>query len=271
MDFSVSPGDGEATLQWADPQDADIDRYEVRHGPSVTALGQWLGIPESGASTVRHTVTGLANGERHHFELRAVTEVGSGEAAYTSIRLAVRPDAVVEIPDSGLRDRVAWILKVPADSNITQGQMATLKIFGPGGPGLRIVDLTGIEYAVNLTEFRHSGDVSDLTPLADLTTLTVLQLGRQVSDLSPLAGLTALRTLGLSYNKVSDLSPLAALTNLTELYLDGNRNSWHGQWTVGITDLSPLAGLTALRTLVVGYNAISDLTPLAGLNCFDEP
>lgn len=80
MDFSASPGDGEATLQWADPQDADIDRYGVRHGPSLTALGQWFGIPESGASTVRHTVTELANGERHHFELRAVTEVGSGEA-----------------------------------------------------------------------------------------------------------------------------------------------------------------------------------------------
>ena len=51
MDFSAWPGDREATLQWADPQDADIERYEVRHGlAAVDDAG------EPGAGTVRVTI-----------------------------------------------------------------------------------------------------------------------------------------------------------------------------------------------------------------------
>ena len=255
-DFSAVAGDGEAALQWADPQDADIERYEVRHGPSWTALGGWTDIPESDASTVRHTVTGLANGDRHHFELRAVSAVGAGAAACASTRLAARPDAMVEIPDSGLHARVVWHLGIPVDSGVTQGQMALLKKLGPGGPGFQIVDLAGIEYAVNLTELHHSGDISDLTPLAGLTALAELHLGgNEISDLAPLADLTTLTTLVLANNEISDLSTLAGLTALTTLHLGEN----------SIADLSPLEGLTALTDLSVGNNAISDLTPLAGL------
>lgn len=252
-DFSASPGDGAATLQWADPQDAAIERYEVRHGPSWTALGRWVGIPESGASTVRHAVAELANGERHHFELRAVAAVGAGEAARTSIRLAARPDAVVQISDVDLRRRLAWKLGVPIDGDITQGLMATLENLYAG----HAVSLAGIEYAVNLMEFRGgSGGVSDLTPLAALTALKTLEIStNKISDLSPLAGLTALTTLSLRNNYISDLSALADLATLTTLNLRSN----------DISDLSPLTGLAALTSLDVSRNAISDLPPLAGL------
>ena len=255
--FSTTAGDGEAILQWADPQDADIERYEVRHGPSWPALGGWIRIPESGASTVRHTVTDLANGDRHHFELRAVSAVGAGEAARASTRLAARPDAMVEISDSELHAKVAWHLGIPVDSGITQGQMATLKKLGPGGPGLPTVDLAGIEYAVNLTDIRYyHSDISDLTPLASLTALTTLHISNaEISDLSPLTDLTTLTSLALENNDISNISALAGLTALKTLHLRQN----------DIADISPLAGLITLTDLDVGHNAISDLTPLVRL------
>ena len=53
----------------------------------------------------------------------------------------------------------------------------------------RIKDLTGLEYAKNVTE---------------------LSLGNHaITNLQPLAGLTKLRALQLSGNKVADIQPLA--------------------------------------------------------------
>jgi len=53
--------------------------------------------------------------------------------------------------------------------------------------------------------------ISDLTGLEYATNLTWLDLNHnQISDLSPLAGLTNLTQLGLWSNQISDLSPLLA-------------------------------------------------------------
>ena len=122
-----------------------------------------------------------------------------------------------------------------------------------------IVNVQGLEFAVNLTELDLAGNpIEDINPLQKLINLTRLGLGAtnlSDSDLSLLSALTSLRYLTLWDNQISDLSPLSALTSLISLGLGGNQ----------ISDLSPLLALTSLISLDLGGNQISDLSPLATL------
>ena len=129
----------------------------------------------------------------------------------------------------------------------------------------KIVNLTGLEHATQLTTFSlQENNISDLTPLAQLTQLTKLYLSENnISDLTPLAQLTQLTTLYLEDNNIIDITPLAQLTQLTKLSLggfDGNE----------VSNISPLGQLTLLTELNLKDNNISDLTPLAQLTLLTE-
>ena len=160
------------------------------------------------------------------------------------------------IPDARLRAAIADRLGKAGSDPITAREMTPLgHLYAHDSD---IGELTGLEYAINLTTLHlGSNRVSDLTPLAGLTNLKELHLrSNSIADLSPLTGLTNLTRLYLSFNNASDLTPLAGLANLAELDLGVN----------GISDLAPLAGLTNLTRLEMDANEITDLLPLAGLN-----
>ena len=194
----------------------------------------------------------------------------------------------ITIPDVNLRAVIEDSLKKAGGEAITAAEMATLKRLE--APNSRIRDLTGIEYAIELTVLNlgyvlvngnrvNSNNISDLSPLSGLTRLTELNLFRNtiagisplsnltelrvldlsgnsyISDLSPLSGLTRMRTLHLYTNDISDLSPLSGLTDLR--WLDVSNNL--------IWDISPLSSLTELRGLALNNNAVSDISPLSGL------
>ena len=224
-------------------------------------IGNWIdvrGNPLSDTSTNTHIPA---------LQARGVISDGDGE------------ETPVAIPDAKLHAAIANELGKASNAPITASEMATLShLFALDSD---ILELTGLEYAINLTTLQlYNNGVSDLTPLAGLTNLISLHLRRnsiadltplagltnlttlylynnRVSDLTPIAGLTNLTTLQLGFNTVSDLMPLAELTNLTALHLYGNR--------ISNSDLTHLAGLTNLTTLQLGFNTVSDLTPLAGL------
>ena len=122
-----------------------------------------------------------------------------------------------------------------------------------------IVDIQGLEFAVNLTELDLAGNpIEDISPLQSLMDLTHLGLGAtnlSVSDLSLLSTLTSLQYLTLWDNQISDISPLSTLTSLVALDLGGNQ----------ISNLSSLSELTSLVELALGDNQISDLSPLSAL------
>ena len=122
-----------------------------------------------------------------------------------------------------------------------------------------IVDMTGLEYAVNITLLDLSyNDINDASVpvVSDLTNLIILNLSQNdISDLSPLSGLTNLTTLYLWKDKISDISALSGLTNLTELIVGFNQ----------ITDINAVSGLTNLKKLALYRNQISDISPVAGL------
>ena len=150
---------------------------------------------------------------------------------------------VVDIPDPNLRTAIELALNKRAGAPITVDDMATLTELT--AKNANISDLSGLEFASNLTQLDLSGEV-----IAD-----AWQNSNSVSNLSPLAGLVNLRALSLYSNSVSNLSPLSGLTNLEVLILADN----------AISNITPLSGLTKLNTLGLWYNSISDIAPLSGL------
>ena len=194
----------------------------------------------------------------------------------------------ITIPDANLRAVIADSLNKARGEAITAAEMATLTRLE--APNSRVRDLTGIEYATELTVLNlgyvltngnrvNSNSISDLSPLSRLTKLTELNLFRNtiadlsplsnltelieldlsgnvyISDLSPLSGLTGMRTLQLYSNNISDLSPLSNLTDLRWLGVSNNL----------IWDIAPLSSLIELRGVSLSNNAVSDLSPLSGL------
>ena len=172
----------------------------------------------------------------------------------------------ITIPDVHLRAVIEDSLNKARGEAITAAEMATLTRLE--APNSRIRDLTGIEYATELTVLNlgdvfingnriNSNEISDISPLSGLVKLTELYIHRnQIWDISPLSNLTALEKLDVSANfHISDISPLSDMTRLRTLYL----------YTNEISDLSPLSGLTNLRWLSLSNNLIWDISHLASL------
>ena len=184
----------------------------------------------------------------------------------------------VHIPDANLRAVIADSLGKARDEAITRAEMATLTHLEASDAN--ISDLTGLQFATNLTElWLHDNAITDISMLCDLTKLTDLVLyNNTISDISALAGLNNLVHLNLSLNCLSDLFALSNLTNLIYLGLSNNTISdisalvglnnltYLNLHANNVSDLSVLANLTNLTELKISNNAISDISALAGLN-----
>ena len=204
----------------------------------------------------------------------------------------------VSIPDANLRAVIEDSLDKASGAPISRAEMVNLTRLVAQNKGIR--DLTGLEYAVNLTwldlgeeqvssssvanrnsfsdlsplanltrltwlNLAYNDNISDLSSLSGLTNLTELYLTGQLSDLSPLSGLTRLTNLSLNSTAISDISPLKDLINLKELLLDGPSTAG-----TAIEDLSPLSDLTSLTKLSLDGNRISDISPLSDLTNLTE-
>ena len=186
---------------------------------------------------------------------------------------------IVAIPDANLRAAIETALGKASGASSTPAEMAGLTRLE--APNSNISDLTGLEYATNLTRLdlgaewvsrrevkrymanfvqrrngANSNEISNLSPLSGLTRLEYLNLGSNlISDVSVLSGLTSLTYLDLYDNYISDVSALSGLTNLTSLDLYNNL----------ISNVSVLSSITGLEKLFLGINLISDVSVLANL------
>ena len=156
--------------------------------------------------------------------------------AFPALANADNSEDIVEIPDAILRGAVEKTLAKASGDPITRGEMETIQYL-EADP---VVQLDGIEYAVNLLELTLGGP----------STSTLHRHG--IADLAPLAGLTSLTQLHLPYHAIFDIAPLAGLKSLIYLDLEGN----------AISDLAPLAGLNSLLSLNLVQNEVTDLAPL---------
>ena len=161
----------------------------------------------------------------------------------------------VNIPDANLRAVIADSLGKRRDEAITREEMATLTRLE--AQDANISDLTGLQFATNLTDLWLNGNaITDLSALCDLTNLTDLILfSNAITDISSLSNLTNLSHLHLSDNSISDISPLSDLTTLEWVAMNEN----------AIKDISSLSNLTNLIHLNLSHNTASDLSVLANL------
>ena len=189
--------------------------------------------------------------------LASGTGAGTVELWDTSILMEARFELRTEIniPGPNLRVAIAETIGLPSNTPILRWHIEDLTYLN--ARNTNISDLTGLEYATNLTRlWLWDNAITDISPVAGLIKLTNLSLfENNILDISPLAGLTNLTTLHLDNNSISDISPVANLTHLTELALGDN----------SISDISPVVGLTRLTNLVLWNNNISDISPVAGL------
>ena len=133
--LSAEPGEGSATLRWADPSNATITRYEYRWKRDGGAYSTWTALPGSGASTTTASLSGLQPG-MYVFQLRAVNAGGNGAAS------AETPSAQVRLGAPG----------APTDVDATVGgSAALLRWTAPAGA------VTGYEYR----QRRDGGSWSD--------------------------------------------------------------------------------------------------------------
>ncbi|TVV28110.1 leucine-rich repeat domain-containing protein [Weissella cibaria] len=201
---------------------------------------------------------------------------------YAADNIAMATDDASDwVPDAALRQALQSALGagVPlTKSNVAQIQQLNLTYDG-------ITDLTGLEYATNLSIIDLTGNaISDISALANLPKLQDVSLRMNkatvLPDLTPLTStpikslnlvaddyglvpeklaalnqMTALTSLEMQNTKVTSVPELGNLHQLRELGLAGNK----------LTDVSALAPLTQLTSLKVGSNQITDFTPIAKL------
>ena len=159
------------------------------------------------------------------------------------------------IPDPNLRVAVRQSLGLADGEDFSRQTMLDLALLD--ADGLQINDLTGLEYATDLSAAElNENEIIDISFLKDLTQLTTLDLsGNRISNISSLENLTQLITLTLENNDIGTILPLAGLTGITMLNLRDNN----------ITDISSLADFAGLTHLDLTNNQIRDVSPILGL------
>ena len=183
--FSSSSRDAEVELEWADPSNRAITKYQYRQGTSSlleVTWGAWTDIPASDANTTEYTVTGLTNGTRYLFEVRAVAGTVFGVAtSYTLGTPAPVPDQPAGLSAAPGDGQVTLSWDDPSDSTIfhyfyqvrTGSSWGNLQLFGTDSTTTHTVTglTNGTEYGFRISAANASGNspystVVTATPLA---------------------------------------------------------------------------------------------------------
>ena len=225
--------------------------FEVASEPMIEIIEAFIVLETDTKPAVRNQVG------------RTATFGKNGEAGSTDSEAASTSDAGMYpegaeswMPDPALRVVIRETLGIPDEVPLTQLDMKRLTELE--AQNRQITNLTGLEYATNLTwTWLEGNPISDISPLANLVQLRELNMaGCQISDIRPLINLTSLESFRFPYNQIEDITPLANLTKLTDVWLIGNY----------ITDIRPLEKLTLLKELRIQNNAITDYSPLEALS-----
>ncbi|MBC1754281.1 LapB repeat-containing protein [Listeria seeligeri] len=162
-------------------------------------------------------------------------------------------DDIVNIPDPAFKSYLNDLLGQPSTSDITEAQMDTIATITINGGS--VSDITGIDYAHNLTSVRIANtQVTDFSLLASLPKLTNISLAgnnitsNSIPNLNNLQNLSNLSISPASLDN-SALTKINKIPNLTFLDLDSNYS---------LTDIMPLQSLPNLATLFVQFCGIHD-------------
>ena len=122
--FDASPANTQVTLNWNNPSDSSITKYQYRVSSDggTSWSPDWTDISESSASTTSHTVTPLDNGTEYTFEVRAVNPTGNGAVSRDTATPNPRPAAPANFIASGGVGRAILTWTDPSDSSVIKYQ-----------------------------------------------------------------------------------------------------------------------------------------------------
>ena len=139
----ASAGNGQVTLSWSSPDNATITKWQVQQKQADGSYGAWVDVPDSGATTTSHTVTGLSNGTAYGFRIRAVNAGGnspaSAEVRATPLAPPVKPTGVTATAGHA-QVTLSW--NNPDNATISKWQYQQKQGDGSYGPWMDIPDST---------------------------------------------------------------------------------------------------------------------------------
>jgi internalin A len=158
----------------------------------------------------------------------------------------------VAFEDPALEQAVREELGIGSDEPVPSETMASMVVLN--AQGRAITSLSGLEYAVNLTNLQISkNNISDLSPIQNLGRLTELRFNyNRVSELSRISRLNNLKILHFENNNIIDIGILEGM-DLYDVEMGGNI----------ISDISPISGCGNIVYLSIHSNRISDLSALS--------
>ena len=207
------------TLEWINQ--SNVSSYEIYvYSETDYYEGGYVSL-ESG--TTSYTFTNLSPDTRYHVQLNAEYSSGLSYGDYLVVKTqgGVVEGEDVAFTDANLEQVIRETLGIYS-RNLTTADLEELTYLYADSQ--QIQDLTGLEYAVNLTGLSlYNNEIVDISPLSNLTSLESLVLWRNnIVDVTPLSNLTQLMYLDLDDNDIVDVTPLASLTNLRDLWLHNN-------------------------------------------------
>lgn len=127
----------------------------------------------------------------------------------------------ISFPDANFETLIREKLDKP-EGNITEKDL--LQIEDLYGHNRDIIDITGIEYCINLTALGlRWNNIVDISPIKDLNKINYIRLSyNDIIDISCLSGLTKIDELKLDNNNIEDISSLQFLNKIVNLQLNDN-------------------------------------------------
>ena len=130
VSLMATAGNAEVTLNWTDPGDATITKYQYSDDGIV-----WTDIDGSGATTVAHAITGLTNGTAYTYYLRAVNSAGNSDPSrantVTPKTVPGAPTAVTATADQDANTiTISWTAPADDGGAAITGYMVTKSYAG---------------------------------------------------------------------------------------------------------------------------------------------
>ena len=152
--LTATPGDERVVLNWNDPSDSSITKYQMRQDQ-----GSWSDIADSVAATTTHMVSDLTSGTEYTFSVRAKNSVGAGGAASITITpgedLDDDDDGLIPVSNLAQLNAIRWDLDGDGSSSVA-GYAAAFPT-ARTGMGCPESGCIGYELTTNL-DFDTTGD-----------------------------------------------------------------------------------------------------------------
>ena len=106
--FTATPDDGQVTLTWTNPGDADFDHVEIWYGSGGSAGTQFTGTIDNTGTVI----SGLTNGTEYTLKVLTVDDLGNKSTG-------VSTTATPAVPDTTPPGEVTGLAATPADGQVT--------------------------------------------------------------------------------------------------------------------------------------------------------